>query len=316
MNDRFGKVYNYSEMPPLPQSLNIELNNTCNQECVFCPYHGPFSRKKLVPASIPNSIVKNIIDQAAEVGIGSKELGFYLAGEVFIRRDFEELVAYAKDRGFKYTFITTNGALAEPNRIKKVVDAGIDSIRFSINAADARMYERIHGRDDFNKVVDNIKFLRKYIDDNNLSVATSISCVITKKTKAIQNSIKMMFEEYVDDILFIPVILNRLNSTNEFRNEFELVDESKLEYIDEFICPMLFDTMYINANLEVVPCCDMYETEYAVYDLKKDFDLEKAWNSDRMHYYRDIFLQGGSMDGTRCSNCVLRMHGVERLVME
>ena len=41
----------------------------------------------------------------------------------------------------KYTFLTTNGSLARPEIMKKVIDAGLDSIRFSVNAADREMYK-------------------------------------------------------------------------------------------------------------------------------------------------------------------------------
>ena len=40
MQERLGKVNYYELYPPLPQNLNIELNNTCNQKCVFCSFHG------------------------------------------------------------------------------------------------------------------------------------------------------------------------------------------------------------------------------------------------------------------------------------
>lgn len=47
LEERFGKVFNLQKNPPLPKSLNIELNSTCNQSCVFCPFHGKFAPGKL-----------------------------------------------------------------------------------------------------------------------------------------------------------------------------------------------------------------------------------------------------------------------------
>lgn len=316
MQERFGKVFNYSENPELPRSLNIELNSTCNQACIFCPFHGKYAPNKPKPVSIAYDTVKHILEQAKRLGIGEKEVGFYLAGEAFLHKDLANIIRYAKKLGFEYTFITSNGALASPEKMKDVLDAGLDSIRFSINAADRETYRIIHGRDDFDKVVENIKYMSEYIRDNSLKVATSLSCVITKKTLGIQEGVKNLFGEYVDDILFIPVMLNRLNYDKTFEEEYGLIDDSQATINPEYVCPMLFDTMYINANLEVVPCCDAYDDNCVFYDLKQDFNLENAWKCNAYQKYRNIFLRNGDDKGTICEKCMLRMKGVERLSLE
>lgn len=316
MNERFGKVFFFREDPPLPRSLNIELNSGCNHRCVFCPFHGKYAPNIVKPAVIPFETVKRLLEEAHRLGIGEKEVGFYLAGEAFLYKELAEVVAYAKKLGFQYTFLTSNGALASPNKMKAVLDAGLDSIRFSINASDRESYREIHGVDDFERVVENLRYMRKYIDEKQLKVATSISCVITKKTLGIQKEFKRIFAEYVDDILFIPVLVNRLAPDEDFLAEHQLVDESNAKVNPDFICPMLFDTMYIGADLKIVPCCDAYDNNCDFFDLKEDFNLEHAWNCDAYRRYRNIFLKGFDDKGTICERCMLRMKGVERLVLD
>lgn len=316
MSERFGKVFNYNENPDLPKSLNIELNSNCNQKCIFCPFHGKYAQSNPKLGMIKYEMVTKILDEAYRLGIGEKEVGFYLAGEAFLYERLADVIGYAKRLGYKYTFITTNGALATPDKMKKVLDAGLDSIRFSINAADKNTYQDIHGKDDFDSVVGNLKYMHEYIKKNNLKVATSLSCVITKKTMGIQKKMKQIFSEYVDEILFIPVILSRLKCDSKFIQEYQMVDDTHIEINKDYICPMLFDTMYINANLEIVPCCDAYDENCVFYDLNKDFNLEKAWRSEKYRRYRDIFLKDASDKGTICEKCVLRRKGVERLLLE
>jgi len=316
MNERFGKVFSFCENPPLPRSLNIELNSSCNQKCIFCPFHGQYAPSIPKPAVISCDEAKKILDEAKRLGIGEKEVGFYLAGEAFLHKDLAEIIAYAKKLGFKYLFLTSNGALATPDKMKAVLDAGLDSIRFSVNAADRETYREIHGRDDFDIVCENIKWMKEYIDKMGLKVATSLSCVITKKTLGIQEKIRKIFGGGLDDIIFIPVMVNRLKYDEKFLENYQLVDESNATINDDFICPMLFDTMYINADLEVVPCCDAYDDKCVFYDLKRDFNLENAWNCDEYKRYRNIFLKGENDDGTICKKCMLRMKGVERLLLD
>lgn len=316
MEERFGNVFNYSENPPLPKSLNIELNSTCNQKCEFCGVHGRYAVNPQKPAVMKTEDAKRILDEAARLGIGEKEVGFYLVGEAFLHKDLAEVIAYAKSLGFKYTFITSNGSLAKPEKMKAVLDAGIDSLRFSVNAADRDMYKEVHGTDDFDTVVENIKFMSSYIKEKELSVATSISCVITKKTLGIQDKMRRIFAEYVDDIMFIPVMLHKLDCDEEFRESIQLIDDSDAVIDKGFICPMLFDTMYVAADMNVVPCCNACTSDCRFYDLNENMDLEAAWNCDEYKRYRDIFVNHGDDTKTICTDCMLRKKGVKRLILE
>ena len=79
MKERLGKVINFCENPPVPQSLNIELNSTCNQSCVFCPFHGKYAPSSPFLTAMKKKDAIALIDMAQEHGIGKKEIGFYLA---------------------------------------------------------------------------------------------------------------------------------------------------------------------------------------------------------------------------------------------
>jgi MoaA/NifB/PqqE/SkfB family radical SAM enzyme len=315
MKERFGKVFNYSPNPPMPGSLNIELNSTCNQCCEFCNIHGSHAKHQMKAAVMATEDAKKLLDEAYRLGIGRKEVGLYMYGEAFMHKDLAEVVAYAKKLGFKYTFLTSNGSLATPDKMKAILDAGIDSLRFSVNAADRETYKVVHGMDHFDTVCDNIKFMREYIDKNSLNVATSISCVITKKTLGIQDRMKELFGSLVDDILFIPVMLNGLDCDEKFRKEIQLIDDSNATINEDFICPMLFDTMYINAEMKVIPCCIACNTDCSLYDLKENLDLDAAWNCEGYRKYRSIFLDKADDSESICKECMLRMKGVERFML-
>jgi len=315
MQERFANAKVFSDNPPLPRSLNIELNNTCNHRCVFCPFHGELADHKIKLAILDVNFVKDVLKQAAELGIGKKELGFYMAGEVFLYKDFAEIVSYAKQLGFKYTFITTNGALATPDKINKILEAGIDSIRFSVNGGNRESYKEIHDADDFEKVLENIKYLHRMREERGYDVAISLSSVITKKTKSNITEIKDVFEPYVDDILFIPIILENLRDLPEVKEEWQIVEDTD-EIDPDWVCAMLFNTMYINAEGFVMPCCNAYHSDAKFFDLKTDLDLKKAWYCYDYRKYRNIFLKNESDRGTACEHCLLRKAGVARLLIE
>lgn len=311
MKERFGKSENdLSYHPPLPNSLNIELNNTCNHKCEFCAYHGKYKTWNSTPSVLKVEFVKNVLEEAKKNGIGEKEVGFYLSGEVFLYSHLAEVISYAKSLDFKYTFITTNGALATPVKMKEVLDAGLDSVRFSVNAADREMYRMLHGTDDFDTVVNNITFANRYIKENKLNVSTSISCVVTKKQGVdLQERMRQLFADKVDDILFIPVILNHLSDMEKAGEEFSL---HSVEFACDtsFVCPILFNTMYINSDGHVIPCCEAPYTDYYVYDLNEKMDLKEAWYSEGYQKLRSIFIEHEDDNGTICEGCILRCKGL------
>ena len=301
MEARFHGMTNITLHPPLPASLNVELNDTCNHKCVFCPFHGPYA-PKLTPHVMDFELVKKILVQAKELGIGRKELGFYFAGEVFLYKKFVEVVRFAKELGFSYTFITTNGALAKPELMKQVIDAGLDSIRFSVNAIDRETYKKIHGRDDFDTVLNNIKFTHSYLKNIDRHVNTSLSYVVTKINRGGgTDKIKKIFEPLVDEILFIPVMhLKRLDANLD--REYSFLEKPAEKR--QTICPLIFNTMYITANAEVKFCCILYTNQFYVADLKENLDLRAAWENPIFQKYRQAFLNG-DLSGTLCENCYL-----------
>lgn len=303
--ERYGVLKNAMMHPPMPESLNIELNNTCNHRCVFCTYHGTGSTTiHPKPEVMQYEFAKKLIHQASRLGIGRKELGLYLSGEPFLYSRLTDLVRYAKTEGFPYVYLTTNGALATPENMKAVLDAGLDSIRFSVNAADKDMYQYIHGKDDFDQVVSNIQFMHSYIEENKLNVATSISCVITKKTQNIREKMKSMFEKYIDDIVFFPVSF-AYRENDSLKAELGIVEEpSEIDY--DFKCPVPFNSMYIDAGGHLLYCCESALMGGYIADLHDDFDLEKAWYGEEFCRIRSIFLEGASDKNTVCENCRIR----------
>ncbi len=305
MGSRVSYNNNLSLFPPAPRSLNIELNNTCNHRCLYCQFHGPYALHKPTPAVMDPEFAKQIIRNASDFGAGTHELGLYMSGEPFLYPGLDEIIRYAKGYGFPYVYLTTNGALATPEKMKSVLDSGLDSIRFSINGADRAQYEFFHGRDDFDAAKNNLKFMSSYISDNNLKVSTSISVVVTKMTPSLRKDIIEGFGELVDDIVFFPVLLEGLCLDDDMRNKLIEVEMPE-KPIDGFICSYPFNSMYIDALGRVKPCCNNLDDNVGIWDLTKECDLRKAWNSELMIRYRRIFIEGASVKGTACEKCHLR----------
>lgn len=121
-------------MANIPKNMLLEVTNICNDCCIFCA-NQKSTRKR---GFIEKELAKKILKEAYE--LGTRDVGFYATGEPLVNKDLEEYIRYAKELGYKYTYITTNGALMDKERAKSIIDAGIDSVKFSINASNKKDY--------------------------------------------------------------------------------------------------------------------------------------------------------------------------------
>ena len=112
-----------------------------------------------------------------------EKLGFYTTGEPFIYKNIENIIKKSKEIGFEYTYISTNGALAIPSKAEKVIGAGIDSIKFSINAFDKYDYKLVHGKDEWDLVLKNLKFISEYRKKHKKKFKLYVTSIITNITE-------------------------------------------------------------------------------------------------------------------------------------
>ena len=139
----------YSLEPPFPV-------NACNHACLFCA-HQKMQRKT---GRMDQALAFDLLQQAYD--LGTREVGFYATGEPFLVPDLADYIQKAKEIGYTYVYLTSNGSLATPEKIRAVIDSGLDSIKFSINAPERKMYAFIHGRDDFETVKEHLAYVNEY----------------------------------------------------------------------------------------------------------------------------------------------------------
>lgn len=305
MKERFSEKFSLERMnciinnPCRPKCLVIEVASACNHSCVFCNYHSNFAPHTVKDTIINESLLNKLIIEASKTEIGYEELGFFITGEPLLFKELEKYIKLAKELGFKYTYLTTNGVLADKERIKKLLESGLDSLRFSVNAGTRESYKEIHGADDFEKVYENIKILYKYKNETNNKISTSISMIVTKKTLNERELLNEKFGKYVDDIIYIPV--DYLNTfPNSMKEEFELEKKSTYTYKP---CVSVFNTMYINAEGNVKPCClSMNNDDMTIDSVLSGKTLVEIWNSEKYIMYRDKF-KNKEMPDKICNNC-------------
>ncbi|MFH1540015.1 MAG: radical SAM protein [bacterium] len=104
----------------------IALTPDCNQDCLFC-FEAPFrkQKKKLTPED-----VKEIADSLAARGFTRM---VFIGGEATVSPEFPSLCRYISDLGITVCLTTNGRRLASETYVKKLFDAGLAHIEFSIH---------------------------------------------------------------------------------------------------------------------------------------------------------------------------------------
>jgi pyruvate-formate lyase-activating enzyme len=277
-----------SASPPFPRAVLLEVSNLCNHRCVFCAYPKmtrPGKRMEL-------ALVERLLREA--FALGAREAGFYSGAEPFTAPDLEAIVALAKGLGYTYTFITTNGSLATETRLTKLIDAGLDSLKFSINAADRETYRRIHGQDHFDRVLRHLQFAHEYRRQTKSPLYLAVSFVAFDRdgmqTSADRAAFERLVQPWVDELLF-------WEATSENGQMIGLGPSGVTAP-----CALPFNRVHISAEGYLRLCCNDYQNYLCVADLRET-TLAQAWQAPIFRDMRQRHLDK-RLEGTLCHNCV------------
>lgn len=292
-------------VPALPPKIAIEINNSCNHRCYFCP--NPIMERQR--AVMGDEMLFRIMGEASEAGI--RELSFYSTGEPFLHKQLPRFVGKAKEMGFNYVFLSTNGGSAVSGKILPVLDAGLDSLKFSINAGDRETYMKTHGRDDFDEVMRNLESVAEYRAKAGRRIKLFVSFVETQYNKHSFASLKERVAPLVDEVLCYPfvVIGTPLKPGNDKSPDLPQVGYADVDTTQslnqlrfELPCYQLWN--YLNVSLEgyLLACCSDFNNDLVVGNLRQT-SLLQAWHSPEFQAFRQRHLNH-DIANTLCEACV------------
>jgi hypothetical protein len=217
-------------------------------------------------------------------------------------KSLPEYVAFAKKIGIKYVFITTNGRLATPDRIEKLFDSGLDSIKFSINAGSREAYLAVSGVDGFDQVISNIKHAWQHRGERKKpSIYASSAFDPTNKEE--YDRIHTIIGSYVDQHYPLPLYGNRKITKVNGQYLTVSIPREEMRTLKSWLpCWALFTEMHINFDGQMSACyCDLDEKLYMA-DLKR-MSLMEAWHSEKFIALRKQHLLK-YVAGTVCESCI------------
>jgi MoaA/NifB/PqqE/SkfB family radical SAM enzyme len=135
-----------------PVCLYLEVTNRCNLLCVTCPR--TYAELE-PPADMSWDLFVKIVDQAPDL----RRAVLHGVGEPMLVKNLPKMVRYLKDRGV-YVLFNTNGTVLNEKNGRALIAAGLDELRVSLDASNAKSYLRVRGKNYFDRILRNVKAFR------------------------------------------------------------------------------------------------------------------------------------------------------------
>ena len=143
-----------SQAEEYPMMLVLSFAYPCNALCPHCPYTNSNIRKEYKDAPyMGDKVFKRIADESGPYGAYLRISG---GGEPMLHPNATDLLVYAKKKGCKIGLIT-NGSRFDDSNLKRLIDAGVDLIEFSVDADNEKDYAIYRKGLDWEVLLENFK---------------------------------------------------------------------------------------------------------------------------------------------------------------
>lgn len=296
----FDKFIN--KRPTVPFNVSIMVTTVCSTNCIYC------YAKRSDKLSMPLLELEKIIDECYEIGVSNVTL---TGGDIFVRKDWQELLAYTLEKGY-YPFLSTKTPLTE-NDVSFLKKIGLNKIQFSLDSIDGGIIQTMIGGS--KAYLENVKKMFKYCQQNGIFL--SVRSVITIYngtdvnfknlydflsqfenvtdwviTPAFYSEFKEEYKDYtprneqlasissyVDTLKkHFPIFLNKINRSGYQLKRFNTVNEFVK---NNQICHAGNYMLSILTTGVCTPCEMLYDNPDFVLGNIYDFPLKTIWNSSK-----------------------------------
>lgn len=201
----------------------------------------------------------------------------------------------------------TNGLLLDEERVQRIIDLKIDSVKFSFQGIDELTYQEMRNNGSYTQLTDTIK-LMYHMRGESRTPYISVTTSTTYESDEDIDRFKKEIGQYCDEI-----DVGRTKMQHVDIDHMELAEERRAIYINYLkneqgtmqrmtVCPEIWDKLSINWDGSVSACCQDYDNLMIVGNILEE-DLPEIFMSAKEQAYREILRYDDYDKLILCRNC-------------
>jgi len=289
----------------VPISVQMDLTYRCNERCVHC-YLDHDDHGEMTTAEI-----KRVMDEMAEAGVF---ILTFSGGEIFLRKDFFEILEYARLERQFCVKLKTNAIMIREREAARLREIGVESIQISIYSHRPEVHDAITlVPGSLKRSIDAARFLKSQ------GLRVIFANVLMVQNMQDYRGVRALAEELGVECTLDPTITPMMDGDrsvlslnidhNALREVFR--DQSLVGDVDEFCavadpadenslaalpCSAGHTACYVSPYGDVFPCVQF---PLPTGNVRTQRFLDIWRHSDRMNEVRSIRLK----DLTTCTSC-------------
>jgi radical SAM protein with 4Fe4S-binding SPASM domain len=309
-------------IPPIPKVVHLAVSRVCNVNCIMCPIGWETFKGK--QKFLDFETFKKIFNEGKDFEF----LNFVGAGEVFVSKDFINIIKYCFEKGFSALGCITNLQLVSHEIAELMVKNKFHQLSVSIDGCTKETFEYIRRGSKFETTIKTIELFndlkKRYQSDaphftfSTVAMKSNIHEFPGLVRLAHKHGVKHIYvarlhvnkEEILDESLFfhqekynhyydetmdlckelgIAIVLPPKSGEPPIKEEKKVRD-----------CNMPFENIYIDVDGVAYPCVCRVFPEVFVGNINDD-TLLNIWNSDKFNAFRQAMYSDAPPK--QCKEC-------------
>ncbi len=309
-------------VPSNPKVVHLAVSRVCNVNCIMCPIDREVLKDK--KKFLDFETFKKVFNEGKDLEF----LNFVGVGEVFVAKDFINMLQYCFKSGFSALGCITNLQLVSPELAELMVQNRFHQITVSIDGCTKETFEYIRKGSKFETTIKTIELLNKlknrYHSDaphftfSTVAMKSNIHELPGLVRLADKYGVKHIYvarlhvskEEILDESLFFHQekyncyydealeLCKELEINIELPPKFGTSPTKKCKMVRD--CKMPFENMYVDVDGIVYPCvCRVYPDMF-IGNIN-DERLLNLWNSEEFNTFRQAMYSDSPPK--QCKEC-------------
>jgi len=285
-----------------PYAAYIFPTNLCNFKCSYCGHSLGLAEMKreydFCAENMSMEIYRRTIDQLKEFPEQLKVINLTGHGEPLVNPKLPDMIQYTKESGVTRRIETiSNASLLTHELSDRLVEAGLDCIRISLQGLTTEKYESVCQRAvDFEALVEEIR----YLYGHRKQCQVYVKVIDTALDPGEEAQFYRIFGD-ITDRMFVEQCRPVYSGVEQTKDMLCSEDRYGRKHTPRLVCPLCFYMIGVHPNGDVAPCETIYKPEI-LGNVMEDTILH-MWNGEKLRSFLRMQLRGERMHNPNCSRC-------------